>query len=84
MYGMTTSDYISSIYFQVRWNLRDIVDRLTKDIPNIRIGLIAQGDYCDYNNYVLNCHDLSNDAESLKKFAMNVPSTGGGDSPEVR
>lgn len=72
-----------SISVQVRENLRDLVDRLINDIPNIRVGLIAQGDYCDYNNYVVRTHELSNDAASLKSFAMEVPVTGGGDSPEV-
>ena len=49
----------------------------------IRVGLIAHGDYCDHRNYVVRSHDLSADADSLKEFACNVPSTGGGDAPEV-
>ena len=68
---------------QVRASLRDLIDRLIKDIPNIRIGLMAHGDYCDQHTYVIRSHDLSGDAESLKDFAMTVPATGGGDAPEV-
>ena len=63
--------------------MRDLIDRLIKDIPNIRIGLMAHGDYCDQHTYVIRSHDLSGDAESLKDFAMTVPATGGGDAPEV-
>ena len=59
------------------------MDRLLRDVPMIRVGLIAHGDYCDHRNYVVRSHDLSADADSLKEFACNVPSTGGGDAPEV-
>ena len=45
--------------------------------------MIAHGDYCDYDNYVARCHDLTNDADDLANFAESVPATGGGDSPEV-
>ena len=80
----TQLNYLPYDFFKVRDNLHALIDRLINEIPNIRIGLIAQGDYCDYNNYVIKTHDLSGDTESLKQFAMNVPATGGGDAPEVR
>lgn len=68
----------------MRSNLRDLIDRLIRDIPNIRVGLMAHGDYLDHRVYVTKSHDLSADADSLKKFAMNVPSTsGGGNDGEV-
>ena len=68
---------------QVRDNLRDMVRRLLKDIPNIRIGIMAHGDYCDYSTYVTRYQDLTSDVERLLKFVKTVPSTGGGDAPEV-
>ena len=61
-----------------------MTDRLIRDIPNIRVGLIAHGDYLDFREYIVKSHDLSADADSLKKFAMEVPSTmGGGNGGEV-
>ncbi|XP_067949035.1 uncharacterized protein [Watersipora subatra] len=83
VFSFDTTGSMFSVLTQVRNNLRDLIDRLLADIPNIRVGLMAQGDYCDYSNYVIKSHELSNDAESLKNFAMDVPATGGGDSPEA-
>ena len=44
---------------------------------------MAHGDYCDYSNYVERHVDLTSDVDTLVKFADKVPSTGGGDTPEV-
>ena len=57
--------------------------KLLADIPNIRIGIIAHGDYCDYNTYVVKIQDLTSDVDTLVNFAQSTPSTGGGDMPEV-
>lgn len=59
-----------------------MVERLIKDIPGIRIGLIAHGDYCDLDK-AIRTMDLSTDCQQLARFAMDTPSTSGGDSPEV-
>ena len=70
---------------QVRQNLRDCVTTLIQDIPGIRIGLIAHGDYLDQSlSYVIRVKDLTNDVRELCDFAHDVPSTGGGDTPEVK
>lgn len=70
---------------QVRQKLRECCTRLIQDIPNIRIGLVAHGDYCDAkSSYVLRMIDLTSDVQALVDFASSVPSTGGGDAPEVR
>ena len=68
---------------KVRIRLRETVCRLLHEIPGIRIAVIAHGDYCDYNNYVMRSVDLTSDVDSLTDFVNNVPSTGGGDCPEV-
>ena len=49
----------------------------------MRIGIMAHGDYCDQSTYVLKSIDLTTDVDRLVNFAMNTPSTGGGDAPEV-
>ncbi|KAK3799306.1 hypothetical protein RRG08_048813 [Elysia crispata] len=68
---------------EVRQKLRQCCTRLLQDIPNIRISIIAQGDYCDSESqYAVRILDLTSDVQSLVDFANNVPATSGGDSPE--
>ncbi|XP_067949990.1 uncharacterized protein [Watersipora subatra] len=78
VFSFDTTGSMSSVLTQVRSSVRDIVDRLVRDIPNIRVGLMVHGDYDHYANYVVKSHELCNDAESLKRFAMDVSATGGG------
>lgn len=68
---------------QVRRTLKDSVLRLFKQIPDIKIGFIAHGDYCDKGStYVTKHFQLSDNATALASFVENVGATGGGDSPE--
>lgn len=81
-----TFDTTGSMYpclTQVRRSIRNTVERLFMDIPNLRIGIIAHGDYCDKNStYVTKILNLAPDVQSIVDFIMNVGPTGGGDSPE--
>ncbi|MFO0758476.1 MAG: vWA domain-containing protein [Byssovorax sp.] len=68
---------------QVRKKLKSTVTRLTKEIPGIRIGIIAHGDYCDAKStYVTKALDLTDDVEKICRFVERVEPTGGGDAPE--
>ncbi|WP_236069492.1 vWA domain-containing protein [Citreicoccus inhibens] len=68
---------------QVRKKLGSAVARLTKEIPGIRIGIIAHGDYCDERStYVTKALDLTDDAKAIARFVEKVEQTGGGDAPE--
>ncbi len=68
---------------QVRKNIQSTVKRLFRDLPGIRIGIIAHGDYCDAGNpYVITTHDLSAKQDSICKFVKKVKPTYGGDAPE--
>lgn len=70
---------------QVRREVARTVKQLLKDIPNIRIGIMAHGDYCDAppnGPYVVKALDLSNDEKEIVKFVKNVERTYGGDAPE--
>ncbi|KAH3836606.1 uncharacterized protein LOC127877657 isoform X2 [Dreissena polymorpha] len=78
-----TTGSMASCLAAVRAKLRESCQRLLRDIPNMRIGIIAHGDYCDQHTYVVRHVDLTNDVDVLVDFANNVPSTGGGDSPEA-
>ncbi|MFY2562314.1 vWA domain-containing protein [Corallococcus terminator] len=68
---------------QVRKKLHVTVSRLMKEIPGIRIGVIAHGDYCDAGStYVTKILDLTDDAKAVVRFVDKVGQTGGGDAPE--
>ncbi|MEA5572745.1 vWA domain-containing protein [Calothrix sp. UHCC 0171] len=68
---------------QVRRKIKETVQRLINEIPLIKIGIIAHGDYCDEGStYVTKHFDLSADIEEICNFVMNVEATGGGDAPE--
>ena len=58
---------------QVRRNIKSTVTRLFEEIPGIRIGIIAHGDYCDKgSSYVTKALDLTPDADAICKFVENV------------
>jgi hypothetical protein len=68
---------------QVRKKLGATVTRLAKEIPGIRIGIIAHGDYCDEGStYVTKSLDLTDDKDAIVRFVERVEPTGGGDAPE--
>lgn len=68
---------------QVRQNIRELAQRLFKDIPGLRIGVIAHGDYCDRSSTYVTSHlGLTNDPGLVESFVKDVRSTGGGDAPE--
>lgn len=80
-----TFDTTGSMYpclTQLRKSLRDTVTRLFKDIPHIKIGLIAHGDYCDTATYVTQHFKLSDDVTAICNFIDRVSPTNGGDAPE--
>ncbi|MBP5975072.1 VWA domain-containing protein [Brasilonema sp. CT11] len=68
---------------QVRRNLKSTVTRLLDEIPGIRIGIIAHGDYCDAEStYVTKHMDLSGNVDTICNFVQTVEATDGGDAPE--
>jgi len=77
-----TTGSMSSIIQSVRSQVVETVSRLMKDIPNIKIGIMGMGDYCDGTN-VLKIMDLSQDIQRIVSFINGVPNTSGGDAPEA-
>ncbi len=67
---------------QVRRNVEQLIRRQFAEIPGIRIGIIAHGDYCD-GPRMISKHELSTDLRSLTRFVERVESTSGGDAPEA-
>lgn len=67
----------------VRQELAALLDELFGQIPSLRIGVIAHGDYCDQDtSYVIKYLPLIHDRERLLAFVREVGPTHGGDAPE--
>ncbi|KAH3751130.1 hypothetical protein DPMN_185676 [Dreissena polymorpha] len=73
-----TTGSMFSVLTNVRQKQNETCTRLISDIPGIRIGIIANGDNCDSDVYVVRYFDLTTDVNALCQFANNVPQTGGG------
>jgi hypothetical protein len=68
---------------QVRRTIEATVKRLFTEVPNLRIGVTAHGDYCDRGEtYVTKHLGLTTDQASITRFVQTVERTGGGDAPE--
>jgi hypothetical protein len=66
---------------EVRRNVSSITERLFKEIPSLRVAIIAHGDYCDKDKVITQL-DFTSDQNAIKNFIENAPSTSGGDYPE--
>jgi hypothetical protein len=69
---------------EVRRRLSESVGRLFDELDDLRIGLVAHGDYCDDRpgSYVTKGTPLTSDFHQLERWIKNVGRTGGGDAPE--
>jgi hypothetical protein len=72
---------MSSVLKGLRKNLEATIKKLFTDVPDIRIGLIAHGDYCDMPKFFWSLQPTKNQ-EAIIAFIKNAPGTGGGDFPE--
>ena len=81
-----TFDTTGSMYpclTQVRRNVAGLCRTLFKDIPDLRLAIIAHGDYCDaHEPYVTKLFDFSTNLDTITTFVQKVEPTFGGDAPE--
>lgn len=78
-----TTGSMSSVLAQVRQKIKQTVERLMGELPDIHIGIIVHGDYCDASStYVTRHLDLTQDTLGITDFVEHTPATGGGDAPE--
>lgn len=83
MFSFDTTGSMAPALAQVRRTVRQTIQRLLREIPNLRIGILAHGDYCDAGSTYLTTHqDLSSNLDALVRFVESVTPTGGGDAPE--
>jgi len=80
---MDTTGSMFPCLAQVRRDVENMVRRLRRDFPGIRVAVKAIADYCDAGHpYVTKTLDFSTDEEAICRFIRNVEPSGGGDSPE--
>lgn len=83
---LITFDTTGSMYpclTQVRRGVVDTVRKMFASIDDLRVAVIAHGDYCDKGStYVTKAFNFSNDQHNICQFIQDVGPTGGGDSPE--
>lgn len=83
VFSYDTTGSMAPCLDQVRKGLENTITSLFKEIPNLKIGICAHGDYCDRNSaYVTKHMDLSNDLYALTQFTRTTSRTGGGDADE--
>lgn len=66
---------------QVRRESVAVVKKLFSSINELRVAVIAHGDYCD-GDKALTKLDFTTDQEKICRFIEKAPNTGGGDWPE--
>jgi len=66
---------------QVRQYINEIQQQLFKDIPNLRMGMMVHGDYCDGPMPVTSL-DLTSNQLAIASFIRTARSYHGGDAPE--
>lgn len=82
VFSFDTTGSMNPCLSQVRSNLEEVVGTLFKEVPNLKIGMIAHGDYCDTDTYVTKSVDLTSDIYALTQFTRTTGKTYGGDFPE--
>lgn len=71
----------------VRKEVSELIPQLFKDNKDLRLGIVAFGDYCDMNNAsdfgdAYQCILPTDNENDLIKFVLNSKDTSGGDGPE--
>jgi hypothetical protein len=82
VFSVDTTGSMYSCLGQVRRCVEETVKELFNDIPELEIGVITHGDYCDGPHW-LSKLGLSNNKEAICTFIKNSPPTGGGDANEA-
>src|SRR6266700_776935 len=78
-----TTGSMYPVLTQVRRKVKAAVNRLMEELPGIRIGIIAHGDYCDPDQtYVTQHLNMTHDTAAITDFVEHTQATGGGDAPE--
>jgi len=78
-----TTGSMSPCIFEVRRRITETTKRLFKDLPGLRVAILAHGDYCDRDKaYVTQWIDFTADSPTVVDFVKKVGRTDGGDEAE--
>lgn len=82
-----TTGSMSSYIEAVRSEVSDLIPQLFTDNDDLRLGIVAFGDYCDMLSptnfgYAYQSVPLTDNENDLVKFVRQAKNTGGGDGPE--
>ena len=78
-----TTGSMSAIIGSVRRKVREFCKQMFANENDIRIGIIAHGDYCDVDNpYTIRCMDFTTNVDEICKFITDTANTYGGDADE--
>ena len=78
-----TTGSMYPVLAQVRQEIEDFVKDMFTEFTDLRLGVIAHGDYCDEGDpYTIRVMDLTRDEEKLCRFVRETDKTYGGDADE--
>lgn len=82
-----TTGSMSAYIGDVKQHVTELIPKLLDTNPNMRIGIVAFGDYCDMESSTkfgraYQVLPLTNNKKEIIDFVINADSTGGGDSDE--
>ncbi len=78
-----TTGSMASCIEEVKEKVELLVRRMFSKVPDLRVGVIAHGDYCDAGStYVTQMIDLTSDTSRLARWIEKVGRTCGGDAEE--
>lgn len=83
LFSFDTTGSMAACITQVRDNVEQLTKKLFSIIPNLKVGILAHGDYEDARTtYITKIFNLSDDVKSICKFIQNVGPTCGYDNDE--
>lgn len=78
-----TTGSMYPVLTQVRREVVNFVKEMQNSVENLRIGIIAHGDYCDKDNpYTIRIMDFTTDIDKISEFVTETKATYGGDADE--
>lgn len=78
-----TTGSMYPVLAQVRREVEKFVQTMFKEFTDLRLGIIAHGDYCDKDDpYTIIAMDLTRDEDKLCRFVHDTKQTYGGDADE--
>ena len=78
-----TTGSMYPVLSQVRAQVEQFVKDMFNEFSDLRLGIIAHGDYCDKDRpYTIRIMDLTRDEDKLCKFIRETEQTCGGDADE--